>query len=79
MKVKLYTNDQHEWVQLYKIKSVCMLRILFMNAFLLFFILLQFDRFMPSDTVTIATVFAPIMFPPASVLVYKENPLGKCF
>ena len=32
----------------------------------------KFERFMPTDATFVATVFAPITFPPASVLVYKK-------
>ncbi|CAG2220967.1 TSR1 [Mytilus edulis] len=35
------------------------------------------DRFLPADTVTMATVYAPTMFPPASVLVFKETYSGE--
>ena len=44
-----------------------------------FFFFFQFDRFLPSDTVTMATVYAPIMFPPSPVLVYKETYSGVKF
>jgi len=34
---------------------------------------------MPQEGTVVATVFAPIMFPPASVLVFKQVPLGITF
>ena len=34
----------------------------------------KMERFFPKEGVTIATVFAPIMFPPANVLVFKDSP-----
>ncbi|XP_076105555.1 pre-rRNA-processing protein TSR1 homolog [Mytilus galloprovincialis] len=37
----------------------------------------KLDRFLPADTVTMATVYAPTMFPPASVLVFKETYSGE--
>lgn len=33
----------------------------------------KYERFLPSDTATIASMFAPITFPPASVIVFKEE------
>ncbi|KAJ8301575.1 hypothetical protein KUTeg_020562 [Tegillarca granosa] len=33
----------------------------------------KYERFLQHDSVTIATVFAPITFPPSSVLVFKEG------
>ncbi|XP_069471452.1 pre-rRNA-processing protein TSR1 homolog [Ambystoma mexicanum] len=34
------------------------------------------ERFLPSDTTVIVTVYAPIMFPPASVLMFKQRNNG---
>ncbi len=34
------------------------------------------ERFMPREGTFVATVFAPIQFPPASVLVFKRDPQG---
>merc|ERR1719471_2558400 len=31
------------------------------------------ERYLPHDTVTVATVYAPIFFPPAPVLVFTED------
>ncbi|XP_014677883.1 PREDICTED: pre-rRNA-processing protein TSR1 homolog [Priapulus caudatus] len=36
----------------------------------------KFQRFLPHDVATVATVYAPIMFPPASVIVFKEKSDG---
>ncbi|XP_071499069.1 pre-rRNA-processing protein TSR1 homolog [Diadema antillarum] len=37
----------------------------------------KYERFLPKDSaVTVASVFAPIMFPPSTVLVFKELPDG---
>ncbi|PIK34033.1 hypothetical protein BSL78_29143 [Apostichopus japonicus] len=37
----------------------------------------KYERFLPKDTsVVVATVYAPICFPPSSVLVFKENSSG---
>ncbi|XP_074645813.1 pre-rRNA-processing protein TSR1 homolog [Tubulanus polymorphus] len=33
----------------------------------------KFERFLKSDTTYVATVYAPIIFPPASVLMFKER------
>ena len=35
--------------------------------------LFQGERFLPQDSVTVATVYAPIFFPPAPVQVFTEN------
>jgi hypothetical protein len=32
---------------------------------------------MPQDTAVVATLFAPISFPPAPVLVFQDRPFGK--
>ena len=37
----------------------------------------KFDRFMPVDATFVATLFAPITFPPASVLVFKKLDNGE--
>uniref|UniRef100_A0A915A692 Pre-rRNA-processing protein TSR1 homolog n=1 Tax=Parascaris univalens TaxID=6257 RepID=A0A915A692_PARUN len=37
----------------------------------------KMERFMPSDGSFVASVFAPIMFPPASVLVFREDANGR--
>jgi len=39
--------------------------------------LLQFERFLPPDAATVASVYAPIMFPPAGVLMFKQTADGK--
>uniref|UniRef100_A0A914SD89 Pre-rRNA-processing protein TSR1 homolog n=1 Tax=Parascaris equorum TaxID=6256 RepID=A0A914SD89_PAREQ len=39
--------------------------------------LARMERFMPSDGSFVASVFAPIMFPPASVLVFREDANGR--
>ncbi|XP_041458939.1 pre-rRNA-processing protein TSR1 homolog [Lytechinus variegatus] len=36
----------------------------------------KYERFFPKDSVTVASVFAPITFPPATVLAFKELPDG---
>ncbi|KAK6635555.1 hypothetical protein RUM44_000807 [Polyplax serrata] len=36
----------------------------------------KYERYFQPNSVTVATMFAPIVFPPASVLVFKENPNG---
>eukprot|EP00918_Siedleckia_nematoides_P035139 GHVU01076365.1.p1 GENE.GHVU01076365.1~~GHVU01076365.1.p1 ORF type:complete len:729 (-),score=121.62 GHVU01076365.1:308-2302(-) len=36
----------------------------------------KFERFLKNSTATVATVFAPIIFPPASVLVFRETADG---
>lgn len=33
----------------------------------------KYERFFQPDSVVVGTVFAPVIFPPASVLVFKEN------
>jgi hypothetical protein len=33
----------------------------------------QYERFFQPEATVVASVFAPIMFPPAPVLVYKEK------
>lgn len=35
------------------------------------------ERFMPSEGMLCATVFAPIQFPPAGVLVFKRDHKGR--
>lgn len=37
----------------------------------------KFERFLPQDSAVVATLFAPIVFPPASVLVFQERPFGE--
>ncbi|VDK43682.1 unnamed protein product, partial [Cylicostephanus goldi] len=37
----------------------------------------KMERFLPANTACVATVFAPITFPPASVLVFREGKGGK--
>ncbi|CAJ0606670.1 unnamed protein product [Cylicocyclus nassatus] len=37
----------------------------------------KMERFLPANTSCVATVFAPITFPPASVLVFRERKGGK--
>ena len=39
-------------------------------------ILLQMERFLTNEDTMVATVFAPIIFAPASVMVFKETPQG---
>ena len=39
----------------------------------------KFERFMPTESTFVATIFAPITFPPASVLVYKKFEDGMTF
>lgn len=36
----------------------------------------KYERFMPSSGPVVATVFAPIIYPPATVLVFKRNSDG---
>ncbi|XP_060999071.1 pre-rRNA-processing protein TSR1 homolog isoform X2 [Dama dama] len=36
----------------------------------------KFQRFLTADTALVATVYAPITFPPASVLLFKQNSNG---
>ena len=36
----------------------------------------QYERYFQPNSVTVATVYAPIIFPPASILAFKENPNG---
>ncbi|XP_029634868.1 pre-rRNA-processing protein TSR1 homolog [Octopus sinensis] len=36
----------------------------------------KFERFLPHKTSTVATMFAPVTFPPATVLVFKQSPSG---
>ncbi|XP_022099360.1 pre-rRNA-processing protein TSR1 homolog isoform X2 [Acanthaster planci] len=36
----------------------------------------KYIRFLPKDDIVVATVYAPIAFPPATVLVFKENTDG---
>ncbi|KAL4223073.1 ribosome biogenesis protein tsr1 [Mactra antiquata] len=36
----------------------------------------KFERFLPQDTAVVATMYAPISFPPAPVLVFQERPFG---
>ena len=36
----------------------------------------KYERFLKEDDVTVASVYAPITFPPASVVVFKESPTG---
>lgn len=38
---------------------------------------LQFERFFRTDAPVVASVFAPIVFPPAPVILFKENSPGK--
>ncbi|EEC13624.1 ribosome biogenesis protein tsr1, putative [Ixodes scapularis] len=37
----------------------------------------KYERFQRSDTVSVATMFAPIIFPPVSAVVFKEAPGGE--
>ncbi|CAN7989115.1 unnamed protein product [Ixodes hexagonus] len=37
----------------------------------------KYERFLRSDTVSVATMFAPIIFPPVSAVVFKEGPGGE--
>ncbi|CAN7983387.1 unnamed protein product [Ixodes pacificus] len=37
----------------------------------------KYERFLRSDTVSVATMFAPIIFPPVSAVVFKEAPGGE--
>lgn len=37
----------------------------------------KYERFLKSDTVSVATMFAPIIFPPVSAVVFKEGPGGE--
>ncbi|RCN38444.1 AARP2CN domain protein [Ancylostoma caninum] len=37
----------------------------------------KLERFLPTNASCVATVFAPIIFPPASVLVFREGKSGK--
>ncbi len=39
----------------------------------------QYERFLPKDALTVASIYAPILFPPATVLVFKEQQDGKYF
>jgi len=40
--------------------------------------MLQFERFLPPDAAAaVASVYAPIMFPPAGVLVFKHTADGE--
>ncbi|XP_077982954.1 pre-rRNA-processing protein TSR1 homolog [Glandiceps talaboti] len=36
----------------------------------------KYEKYLSNDTITVASVFAPVTFPPAAVLVFKENPDG---
>ncbi|XP_072027418.1 pre-rRNA-processing protein TSR1 homolog [Amphiura filiformis] len=36
----------------------------------------KYDRFLPKETMTVASVYAPILFPPATVLMFKEQQDG---
>lgn len=36
----------------------------------------KYERFLRSDTVSVATMFAPIIFPPVSAVVFKEDASG---
>ncbi|KAK3578777.1 hypothetical protein CHS0354_035686 [Potamilus streckersoni] len=40
-------------------------------------LIFHFERFMPQDGAFVATVFAPVTFPPAPVLVFKESDSGE--
>lgn len=37
----------------------------------------KYERFLRSDTATVATMYAPITFPPASVIVFKQESDGR--
>lgn len=37
----------------------------------------KFQRFLTADVALVVTVYAPITFPPASVLLFKQNSNGK--
>lgn len=37
----------------------------------------KFQRFLTADMALVVTVYAPITFPPASVLLFKQNSNGK--
>lgn len=37
----------------------------------------KFQRFLTADMAQVVTVYAPITFPPASVLLFKQNSNGK--
>jgi len=39
--------------------------------------MLQFERFLPPDAPAVASVYAPIMFPPAGVLMFKRTTDGE--
>lgn len=41
------------------------------------FLFSQYERYFQPDTTTVATLYAPVIFPPASVLLMKEKPDGE--
>jgi len=41
--------------------------------------MLQFERFLPSDGSAVASVYAPVMYPPAGVLVFRQTAQGECY
>ena len=61
---RLFHSDQY----FYLLEHLCN-PILYRRTF--YFV--QSERFLPHDAVTMATVYAPISFPPAPVLVFTDN------
>jgi len=43
------------------------------------YVCVQFERFLPPDAAVVASVYAPIMFPPAGVLMFKNTKDGEWY
>jgi len=50
--------------------------VLYILVICLIFVVLQFERFLPPDAMVVASVYAPIMFSPAGVLMFRHTTDG---